>query len=421
MKARVVHTDLNPCGGAEQVALITIQALIGMGIDVELSTARPTDITRLRRVFGIDKVNAIVNRLKRINAIRDLSIAGKIRDDDNGHGDTITINTHGDMLPYYPSYLSRSNAITYCHFPVASELAALRDPAYLEHLMSVGLIDSDAEKEGDVFTGLSDDHSAVWQSIRDTYLLMLRHSTIVTNSTFSKDAILKAMPNGLGSNLVSSSEQAGTDPLIIPPPVNVNEFCKLASWPLRQDLIIVISRISPAKKLENAISLAKLLKKQRIGKQMIIVGGLIHGDFRYYKHVVNSIKACGLTDFVKLEVNVSINHLKSILRGGRVYFHPTEGEPFGISIAEAMSAGLIPVVPNIGGQTDFVPARYRFTSLEDAASKISVALKARHGERSEVSDLVTRYSEKNFVTGIQNVIKTLLQEKRTVNPVVRQP
>lgn len=36
-----MHADLNPCGGSEQVALATLQALIEMGlIDVELALVR---------------------------------------------------------------------------------------------------------------------------------------------------------------------------------------------------------------------------------------------------------------------------------------------------------------------------------------------------------------------------------------------
>ena len=31
----------------------------------------------------------------------------------------ITINTHGDKVPFYDSSFSKDNAITYCHFPTA--------------------------------------------------------------------------------------------------------------------------------------------------------------------------------------------------------------------------------------------------------------------------------------------------------------
>jgi hypothetical protein len=39
MKANVIHGDFNPCGGAERLSLVTIQALFEMGIDdIDLTT-----------------------------------------------------------------------------------------------------------------------------------------------------------------------------------------------------------------------------------------------------------------------------------------------------------------------------------------------------------------------------------------------
>ena len=46
------------------------------------------------------------------------------------------------------------------------------------------------------------------------------------------------------------------------------------------------------------------------------------------------------------------------------------GEHFGISVLEAMAAGLIPVVPNEGGIIEFVPKKYQFNTIEHAAEII---------------------------------------------------
>jgi len=52
------------------------------------------------------------------------------------------------------------------------------------------------------------------------------------------------------------------------------------------------------------------------------------------------------------------------MRETNIYFHTLAGESFGISTVEAMSAGLIPIVPDIGGHTEFVPRKYQFHTLE---------------------------------------------------------
>jgi hypothetical protein len=43
-------------------------------------------------------------------------------------------------------------------------------------------------------------------------------------------------------------------------------------------------------------------------------------------------------------------------------------------IVQAMSAGLIPIVPYTRRQTEFVPLKYHFHTLEQAAHIVSLAL-----------------------------------------------
>ncbi len=443
VKANIVHSDLNPCGGAEQVAIATIQALIEMGdIDIELTTARTPNLLRLRSAFGVETVDTIFKHIKRINPLRSLPIVGNNYSDAGRSGvdvrdnsDVITINTHGDMLPYYLPHFSRTNAITYCHYPIAVELAQAQDPDYLGYLLNLDLIkmdgkvskDDDNENKNSILLfGKQRRNSSLWQGIQATYLAMLKHSTIITNSTFSRDAILKVMlevehpENAVTTTPLSSSagQQLNCGPVVIPPPVNVKEFRNAALYSAeRDDFIVVVSRFHPSKKIENAIALAALLKKQRIGKGMIMAGGLMPEDRSYYNHILGMIKTCELSDYVRVKVNVTADMLKSILRKGKVYFHPMPGEPFGISTAEAMSSGLVPIVPKIGGHTDFVPERYRYESLEGAADKISLALYASQNERNTISDMVISFSRVNYVKSIQQIVESILQEVRAKSDV----
>jgi hypothetical protein len=50
-----------------------------------------------------------------------------------------------------------------------------------------------------------------------------------------------------------------------------------------------------------------------------------------------------------------------------------------------MAAGLIPIVPTVGGLTEFVPRKSHFNTLEEAADKISSALQAEVEERVRLS------------------------------------
>jgi glycosyltransferase involved in cell wall biosynthesis len=410
MKVNVVHADLNPCGGAEQVAVSTIQALLEMGFDVDLTTARKPDIGRLGTAFGSDRIAAVFDRISRIKLLERLPIANTHHLFSNYR---LTINTHGDILPYYiPSYTTKSQTITYCHYPLVPDLVRERDPEYFEYLSNLRLIKADECGREVLINSAGSEilaSSAIWQDIEYNYLMMLKHSTIITNSTFSRDAIL--------ATLAVQDEKVSTvnhpEPIVIPPPVNVDAFRSAALYSNERDddNILVISRFNPSKKLENAIVLAHKLKKLKIGKRMIIVGGLMPEQRAYYNHIVRMIKSSDLSDFVFLEANVAHSILESIMRKGKVYFHPMPGEPFGISTAEAMSAGLIPIVPQLGGHTDFVPQKYRFSTLEDAVAKIFSGLNASQGEREDVSKMVSSFTKANFIERIQQVIRKLLSQE----------
>src|SRR5918911_2491157 len=117
MKANVIHGDFNPCGGAERLSLTTMQALIEMGIDFDLTTLKSPDIPKLENSYGKNLVSVMksINKINVINIIEELQqqLEGAHKD----YNYDITINTNGDAAPYYHSSFSKDNAITYCHFP----------------------------------------------------------------------------------------------------------------------------------------------------------------------------------------------------------------------------------------------------------------------------------------------------------------
>jgi glycosyltransferase involved in cell wall biosynthesis len=418
MRAHVIHTDLNPCGGAEQVALGTIHALIEMGIDVELSTANMPDIPRLKNAFGDERVGRLFIQIKKINLLGKLpidinnepamhAIGTQDVNDKVGNYD-IVINTHGDMLPYFLSSFSPRTAVTYCHFPVAMGLINSCNLSYLKYMAHLGLVDKK------IVNGDARSRNDFWRSLRQHYLLMLRNSMVITNSNFSKEAILMTL----------ESKKLATDvhPLIISPPVNVEQFRRAALFSAeRGDYILVISRMQPSKRLENAIKLASILKQNQVGKGMVIVGSLLNDDYfasDYYRKIMDMVRTLDLSDYVTIETNVGLARLEWLMRYSKVYFHPLRGEPFGISIVEAMSAGLIPVVADTGGHTEFVPKKYQFRSLKAAAAIILSALHVGQDERLKISNAVMDISLSQYTTRFQGVIRTMLTASTTELPTL---
>jgi glycosyltransferase involved in cell wall biosynthesis len=410
LKANFVYSDLNPCGGGERFTLVTMQAVLEMGVDVELTTLEEPNVTKLENAYGKD-LASIVTSIKKVNVLSmfdEQSIANNMK-----NGCDIIINTHGDIDPYYNNSLSKSNSITYCHFPSAKFFIQSENKAYLEKHLKIGRMlsispnsatNDDIEKNND-HQNIDDFKKKRYLDwLKDAYDDLMRNSTILTNSEYSKKAIFDAY--GMD------------DAIVLSPPVDVDTFRNFAFSPSspssfdgdddREDIILVVSRIDPAKNIENAINFAKLLKENKIGKGMIITGSLDHYFDGYYDKLKEMIMDLKLADYVTFEINVSLDKLLSFMKKSKVYFHPRAGEHFGMSIVEAMSAGLMPIVPNIGGQTEFVPPKYHYNVLEKATRIASSALCVPNIERVQISNSVNKFSTLNYKRHFQQMITKLL-------------
>jgi len=229
---------------------------------------------------------------------------------------------------------------------------------------------------------------------------LMKNSIVITNSEFSRRAIVNAF--GL------------EDIRILSPPIDIETFRNSTliindgGDSERRDIILVISRIAPHKKMENAIILAKILKDNSIGSGMKIVGNLYSYFSDYYSGLKQMIKELGLTDYVTFEINASLDQLLSIIRGSRVYFHPMVGEHFGMSVIEAIAAGLIAVVPDEGGVTEFVPQEYQYNTLQHAAEIIRHVLNNVHKtEQIKIDKDIDKFSNSHYIAGFRTILNEL--------------
>lgn len=375
----ILHINLNARGGSERLALAVIRALkedTDMDINIDLTTLQKPDVHKIEETYGKTGLMAVcnINRVNIIPSIENVQLKKKY---------DLIINTHGDMFPFSQKDFSKDNAITYCHFPLAKYLIDVENEEYARLIYG--------QRFSDIVEYKKHLHSA-----RNAYIDTIRNSTVLTNSEYSSRAIYKTFT---------------IDSSVLSPPVDVDLFRKavlFSSMNKRDDTILVISRFHPSKKIENAIRLAELLKHEGIGRSMKIVGNLSPNMIGYYSYLRQMVQDQDLSDYVTFYVNVSFNKLLSLMSESKVYFHPLPGEPFGISTVEAMSAGLIPVVPDLGGHTEFVPLRYQFCTFIEAMESVAVAMDASFSERITISDSVRRFSTSNFIRRFQQIVKKLL-------------
>jgi glycosyltransferase involved in cell wall biosynthesis len=252
--------------------------------------------------------------------------------------------------------------------------------------------------------------------ILEKYNQMMNNTFILTNSKFSKQAIEKIY----GNNKI--------EPTIIYPPVDINKF-KILNTGNKKNInnillekdpasILVISRLSPDKKIENAIEIGKKLKeKENIDYyNMTIVGSILPDGQNYLENLNSLIDMYDLKNNIKIKPNVTFDNLQKLVQRSNVYIHPTPDEPFGISIVEAMSAGVIPITPNRGGDAEFVPSKYQYQSIEHATEIITNILKNNNKndlneERESISNSTNNFDKQKYNENLENVIKLLLIKK----------
>jgi glycosyltransferase involved in cell wall biosynthesis len=425
LKANFIYSNLNPCGGGERFTLVTMKAVAEMGIDVDLTTLENPDLSKLENAFGKD-LTSIMKQVRKINVLQMFNEQSIDRNITDNNYDVI-INTHGDIDPYYSPQLSKAIVITYCHYPSAKLFIENKDSNYFEYHLKVNRMHPSSLTSNIGFV-INSGHSISYLSsvdkrtvsestnntlekknyyikwVKETYDKMIRNSFLITNSQYSRKAIIEAY--GIDETIVLS------------PPVAVNNIrnslgfslhSKISSEP-RNNLVLVICRIEPSKRIENAIYLAKLLKEKKIEVKTIIVGSLDPFYQKYYEDLKRLIIDKDVSGIVTFKINASSEELIELMKQSKVYFHPREGEHFGISIVEAMSAGLVPVVPSIGGPSEFVPIEYQYNSLEQASQIVASALDVAGKERQRISNSVMRFSETNYKRQFQLIISKLIYD-----------
>ena len=448
-RAKVVHENLNAGGGSERLAFATIELLNEMNFVVDLATLQKPNLKEIEKNFGNDtshlwKFNQIEildmysildierhkgNKIQNKN-IKDIDKTNsKVNSSLNDENYDLIINTHGDIFSYFKvnreynnknyvrekkeevshnnmKFPSSTIKITYCHHPIVPQLIKKRDYLFLEKLF-------------DSFNEFSQKiKDAIALKVFENYNQMMNNTFILTNSNFSKQAIEKIY----GNDKVKTT--------IVYPPVDIDKFKIVYNCSYNKNInsltekdpnsIIVISRINSKKSIENVIEIGKNLKeKENINYfNMTIVGNTNSDNQDYLEKLENLIAKYDLKDNIKIKTDVPFEELQKLVQRTSIYIHPTINEPFGISIVEAMSAGLIPIAPDRGGNTEFVPLNYQYQSIANATEIIAKIIKNKSvnndeldNERKNISNLTNNFSKKKYKENLRKVIESLILER----------
>lgn len=223
----------------------------------------------------------------------------------------------------------------------------------------------------------------------------------LANSHFTADAIT--------SHLKTTAK-------VLYPPVSTKFFQNDSdTWEShqRENLVVTVGRITEDKNIIAIPQIANLLREEDI--QFIIIG-FAHSESALMR-IRLEIQRLNLNEKIIVLTDVSRAEMKNILRRAKVYLHPPTIEHFGISIAEAMALGCLPVIYDIGGAREFVPSECRYRNLLGAAEKVKEAINQWSPEKArKMKALVERFAEPNFR---ENFIKIFSEyiEQHPKNPI----
>jgi glycosyltransferase involved in cell wall biosynthesis len=372
MRVALVHAMFDLAGGAENLTLNMYRALRELGHKVDLYAAH-VDEGAWRTITdgAVEAPRPIIVGEPVVNRLIPIAL---------------TLRTLSAM-PYLGKRLERLKPDydliidTYANVPVP-----WADASYV-HFPARGLL------------GLLSRHRRLQLHERLYYRLVawmakrLADSTrpVMTNSSWTAEYVRRAY----GNQRV----------YVVHPPVNVEELSSLNGD--RGRIVLTVSRIAPEKMVAEIPKVARLAPEA----EFYLIGSTSDYSERTLKVIESEAK--GLSNF-HLETDVPRGRILELMSQASIYLHPPYAEHFGIAIAEAAAAGLVPVVyRDGGGWTDIVSRIDQglgYTSVEEAAHIIRSLLndpgrlKALSAKAKEVAK---GFSYERFKIRLNEVISSL--------------
>lgn len=383
-RVAVIHTQFSS-GGGEAVCMSVIEALQDCH-DVHLFSLHRPDIEALNEQFGTAADPTSVNDHRRTFELLERT---------NGLLNGVTGDLFGVQFPLKASIHGRliSGALdefdlrisTMCELP-------LRPPA----VQYVHYPFFNRHRTGSYFS--TDGVGAHYQSLVTrmagaTPKRILRSETL-TNSEWSASEFERLY---------------GARPSVIYPPVGVDEFENLP-WRDRESGFVMIGRISSDKRVHDAIDIVQAVHERGHDTHLHLVGP---ADGRTEGYCARIRERAHELPFVRLEGKVPRERLVELIESHKWGIHAKPYEHFGIAVAELLAGGVVPFVPDSGGQTSIVGGdpRVTYSDTADAVEKICRCLEDQK-RAEEIRDSLPdaeRFGGERFEREIRDVVDRLLE------------
>jgi glycosyltransferase involved in cell wall biosynthesis len=230
---------------------------------------------------------------------------------------------------------------------------------------------------------------------------LVEKDTVLVNSAWTAEKVRK---------------RYAIEPRVLNPPIDTEPLQDHVPWNERENGFVFLSRISPEKNVLWLIEIVTELRERDHDIHFHIVGPKDIEFPKYYREVESKVAA---HDFIHLEGELWGRELATLLCSHRYGINGATTEQFGIAIGEMIAAGMIPFVPNSGGQTQLVGENdaLLFETTDAAVEKIANVLgddDHRRTVQNALPDIERHYGKAKFQQEIVEIVTECLTEYELV-------
>ncbi|NJO39690.1 MAG: glycosyltransferase [Cyanobacteria bacterium RU_5_0] len=231
-----------------------------------------------------------------------------------------------------------------------------------------------------------------YERISDFSVERLKDNISITNSYTVAEYVSKAY---------------GSDSTLLYPPVVLD--VKEIPWNDKEDAFICSGRLTEAKQPHKVIQILKQVRERGFDIKLYMTGG---GGGAYAWKYQNFLKKLARENaaWVRLYENLTYEDYVKVVLKCKYGIHFKQ-EPFGISIAEMVKAGVIPFVRSQGGQVEIVGVHNQdlfFDNEKDAIEKIVNVLSHSDRQAKLMNSLAEQrhlFSTQRFMTEMNKIVE----------------
>jgi len=374
MKIAVFNAHIGLAGGGEQVALNVTKAFEESGHDVDLITYR-FEVEDVERVFKFLSPDYRPKNLMIYNTpllIKLLGIGGRF--------------VRLRRLLLVNDFLRKNRGKYNLIIDTSSNMPSKSDVVYIHYPVTLRT------------TSRSGFHWEVYDKVVQymSKRLLGKPKLVLCNSSWTVRKFREVYGEGYNVG-------------VLHPPVDVEYFSEVSNNDKRENIVITISRFTPEKKLDEIVKVANLLKDFTF----VMSGSVAEYSTPVLRSITSRINELRVKN-VRLLTNVRKSELRRLLSIVKYYLHPPFPEHFGISVVEAMSAGLIPIVYRDGGAWYDVVSKVSDLLGYTDIMEVPNIIERIEGDRELYMRLRNKcieyskmFSYERFKEGLLNVVSTL--------------